>query len=876
MDEHRTADIPDPRKSRAPISSEPPTASISTGALATPSSPSGAMQIGKYTVQSVLGEGGMGMVYLAQQESPRRLVALKVIRPGYLSDKMLRRFEFESQLLGRLQHPGIAQVYEAGMVEDERGRPLPFFAMEYIKGVSLTEHARNRKLGTRERLSLIARICDSVSHAHQKGIIHRDLKPGNILVDESGQPKILDFGVARATDGDIKTTTMQTDVGQLIGTVPYMSPEQVSGDPADLDTRSDVYALGVIAYELLAGRLPYDLQQKMIHEAVRVIREEEPTRLSNINKTLRGDVETIVAKALEKDKTRRYATAESLASDIRNYLADQPISARPASGWYQFQKFSRRNRGLVFGTSAAIVLLIAGVVGTSVGLKRAMSAEAQARASEITARAEATVSDQVTQFVVGSIQNASPQRRGPTATVAETLLASVGDIETQFATEPRVRERLHGAFADVYRGLNMYSESIEQLRRSLALAERREPHAPETVALRVRLGSQVNETGDYVAAAGELEKASAMIEAGVPADQSTRADIESSLGAIAHNVGDYALAEHHYRRLIGIESAAAADTPEEASERDFYVGIASDLLARLRIDVGDLPAGERGVREALTLKAKARGDATIAFAASTMTLAHYFHARGSWQEARTEYARAIRILRGAQQDDRAPIIVLAQQCLAGIDEDDPRTAATAAPDVEVLPRMRGLERMLVVQLRNRGRILITMGRVDEGLDRIRRAQAIDDVIGGAAKELSQAHTEKDAARALLGAGRAEEAAAFAEAALRRETVAGAADADTLVLLSAVERSRGNVAEAKTLAERARAQRATRVQHGVVPLAEAMLAEAAALEAAGNAGEAGKAADRAVAMLEPLVGAADPRVVTLRAIRDRKGHQGQSK
>jgi len=322
-------------------------------------------RIGRYTIVRVLGEGGMGTVYEAEQDQPKRAVALKVIRAGYLSPQLLKRFEHESAVLGRLQHPGIAQVYEAGTVQDERGQPVPFFAMEFIRGVPLTEYAATKSLGTRERLDLVARICDAVYHAHQKGVIHRDLKPGNILVDESGQPKILDFGVARATDSDIQQTTLHTDIGQLIGTVPYMSPEQVGGDPDDLDTRSDVYALGVIAYELLAGRLPHDLQRKMIHEAARIIREEEPTRLSSIHRALRGDVETIVAKALEKDKVRRYQSAGDLAADIERYLNHQPIDARPATAGYLLRRFARRNRVLVGGALATMAALLLGLAGTA-------------------------------------------------------------------------------------------------------------------------------------------------------------------------------------------------------------------------------------------------------------------------------------------------------------------------------------------------------------------------------------------------------------------------------------------------------------------------------------------------------------------------------
>ncbi len=344
--------------------------------------------IGRYTIESVLGAGGMGAVYKATQQSPHRTVALKLMKHGAVSPRALRRFELESEVLGKLTHPGIAQIHEAGMHNG-----APFFAMEYVPGQILTDYAQSHNLSTHQRLQLFAKVCNAVHHAHTKGVIHRDLKPHNILVTEQGeppqpQPKILDFGVARATDADVQSATIRTDVGQLIGTIPYMSPEQVAADPSDIDTRSDVYALGVVLYELLAGRMPYDLERKMIHEAARVIREDEPTRLSSINTTLRGDVETIVAKALEKERDRRYQSALDLGSDIQRYLNDEPIAARPPSTWYQLRKFSKRNKALVTGTAAAFAFLLLGLVGTTYGLIEANTQRERVEQANTTLRAQ--------------------------------------------------------------------------------------------------------------------------------------------------------------------------------------------------------------------------------------------------------------------------------------------------------------------------------------------------------------------------------------------------------------------------------------------------------------------------------------------------------
>ncbi len=320
---------------------------------------------GQYRILRMIGEGGMGVVYEAEQVRPRRIVALKAIRPGMASQRMLQRFALEADILGRLHHPGIAQIYEAGAA-DEAQPDQAFFAMEYVGGTPLTDYAAERGLSIRQRLELLIKICDAVQHAHQRGVIHRDLKPGNILVQEADggtpTPKILDFGVARLIGNDPQHPTMHTISGQLIGTLAYMSPEQVAGDPSEIDVRTDIYALGVIAYRLLSGQLPHDLSSHSLPEAARLIRDQVPPRLGLIDKALRGDIETIVAKAMEKDKARRYQSAAALGEDMQRFLDDRPIIARPPRALYQMSRFAKRHKPLAAALALVLLVVIAAVI----------------------------------------------------------------------------------------------------------------------------------------------------------------------------------------------------------------------------------------------------------------------------------------------------------------------------------------------------------------------------------------------------------------------------------------------------------------------------------------------------------------------------------
>ena len=453
--------------------------------------------IGSYRVLAMLGEGGMGTVYQAEQQNPHRIVALKVIKQGISSDRSLRRFEQEAEALGRLQHPGIAQIYEAGTADTGLG-PQPYFAMEFIQGRPLIEYATERRLNTRARLELVARICDAVNHAHQRGIIHRDLKPGNILVDETGQPKILDFGVARVTDSDTQATR-QTDLGQLLGTLAYMSPEQVLADPLAVDIRSDVYALGVILYELLAGKLPYSIHGKAVHQVVQVIREEDPARLSSIHRSYRGDIDTIVAKALEKDKTRRYAAAADLAGDIRRYLTDQPIVARPASASYQLQKFARRHKALVTGTATVILVLAAGVVVSTWQALRAMRERDRADAEAASANAvNVFLQNDLLAQASSANQARSTGKPDPDLKVRTALDRAAARITGKFDQQPEVEAAIRDTMAQTYIDLGLYSEARQQVERAVELHRRvLGPENPKTLASMSRLGAALLHQGKY-------------------------------------------------------------------------------------------------------------------------------------------------------------------------------------------------------------------------------------------------------------------------------------------------------------------------------------------------------------------------------------------
>lgn len=576
-------------------------------------------KLGAFTLLEPLGHGGMGVVYRAEQDRPRRTVALKLIRSPFLSPQLLRRFEQEAQVLALLRHPGIAQIYEAGAAPGPDGRVQPYYAMELVRGRPLIAFANERDLGVRDRLQLFALICDAVQHAHQKGVIHRDLKPANILVEDaettvtftgttaaSGpQPKILDFGVARITGSDIAVTTAGTDVGQLVGTIPYMSPEQVRGDVDGIDTRSDVYALGVVLFELLTGRLPYDVKGKAIAAAAVTITNEEPTAPGRVVGSLRGDIETIVLKALEKSPDRRYQSAAELASDVRRHLADLPIIARPATTAYQLRKFARRNKTLVGGVVAAFVMLVAGVIGTSIGLVRARSAQRLAEQRESEARVALRTAENSEQFLISMLTAASPViSRNRDLTVRELVDEAAMKVETQLGEEPAVALRTRLALGRTYLSINAPAQARAQADAALALASRAfgERSVEYSNALSVRAAAR-RQQDDVIGGIEDHRAVLALRTSLLKAGDPLIARAQHDLGGQLLRAGKFDEAEPLLR-----EAKAALDNAHDSAASQVTLSLASLMMRSMKADrLGEC----RAMLDDAMARARAKGSAGL-------------------------------------------------------------------------------------------------------------------------------------------------------------------------------------------------------------------------------------------------------------------------
>jgi serine/threonine protein kinase len=628
--------------------------------------------IGPYKLLEPIGEGGFGVVFLAEQTQPvRRKVALKILKPGMETRQVVARFEAERQALALMDHPNIAQVYDGGATVTGR----PFFIMELVKGVPITEFCDQHQLTPRQRLELFIPVCQAVQHAHQKGIIHRDLKPSNMMVtvhDTVAVVKVIDFGVAKALGQELTDKTLFTGFTQMIGTPLYMSPEQAGQSSLDVDTRSDIYSLGVLLYELLTGTTPFDqerLKTMAYDEIRRVIREEEPpkpsTRISTLgpaaatvsanrqsdpqrlSRLCRGELDWIVMKALEKDRNRRYEAASALAADLQRYLHDEPVQACPPSAWYRFRKFARRNKATFLIAAVVVLALLLAVAGLAVNqwlVTREKTEKEQAldkalhekaRADENLLRARQAVKDYLTNVADNRLlkeANFHELRRE----LLESALPFYQEFVKQRSDDPELeaeRGRAYGDLALIREDLGQIQQALADYDERRAIFERLAADFPGKPGYRQELANSYRNVGNGYAALNQ------------PAD-----------------------AEAAYRRALTLLEALTAEYPAAHPYRRDLAGAGNNLAMLLR-NLGRL-------NEALTLYHKAIDlqEHLIAefpavpvyqrdLAASQMNLASLFHDNGRNAESLTCLQRAVELLRKLAGD--APTNPQYRDLLAG-------------------------------------------------------------------------------------------------------------------------------------------------------------------------------------------------------------------
>ena len=702
-------------------------------------------RIGPYRLVRPIGEGGMGEVFEAEQLHPlRRTVALKIVKKGMDTAEFVSRFESERQALALMDHPGIARVFDAGTTP--RGRP--YFVMEFVDGVLLTEYCDEQRLDLKQRLKLFIHICEGVQHAHQKAIIHRDLKPSNVLVTEvdgQPQPKIIDFGVAKAMDRDLTGNTMRTGMGQILGTPAYMSPEQADFDTHDVDTRADVYALGVILYELIAGERPFakeELESAGFREALRMIREVDPPRPSDrfgtlaerrdavatsrgtvatgLRRQLRGDLDWITMKALEKEPPRRYATAYALAQDVQRYLDFQPVSAGPPTASYRLGKFIRRHRAGVVAGLLVTVALVLGVTGTTIGLIRAV--EAERIASE-----EARTATRVTDFLVDLFEVSDPdQSRGETVTARELLDQGASRIKAELAGEPRVRARLMTTIGKVYRNLGLYKAALPYLESAVAVRRTHDTRGTDLAVSLAELGDLYIKLARYAEATIVLEEALVVIGGSDDPNQLIMADSLLELASVYRRRGHYDDAEPLYMRARAIRVLVLGEQAPEVAATD-------NSLAALYWNSGNYDEAERRYLNALAIWDAAYGRNHSDVAKVRNNLALLYHQTYRFEEAEQLYREAIPIYERILGPEH-PRLGLAFNNLALVihdqqryDEAEPYYRRALAIAEKVFETQHP---QLARIINNLGNLALDRGRFDEAEELFHRALDMRQAIFG--------------------------------------------------------------------------------------------------------------------------------------------------
>ena len=604
-------------------------------------------EIAGYRILGLLGSGGMGVVYRAEQQNPPRQVALKVLAPGLGGPAAQARFALEAEALGRLQHPGIAAILQAGSYTSPLGEQ-PFLAMELVDGEPLPQWAARTQPTVQARLELLIEVCAAVQHAHEKGLIHRDLKPGNVFVDRAGRAKVLDFGIARFVDGD-HSRTLQTMTGQVLGTLAYMSPEQANGQHERVDVRTDVYALGVLGYELLAGSLPIDVAGSPWTTAVRRLCDDEPRRLGEHDRRWRGDLETIFAMALRKEPERRYGSAQALADDLRRFLAHEPIEARPATVLYVLQRFARRHRGLVAGGVLATLALVGGTAASVVWAMRADAAEQKAKA-------EARVANRTIDFVKGLFAAAAPRvALGQTITARDLVAEGSRSIGRDLADEPVLRARIEGLLGNVLSELGDHATAEPMLADALA-ARRVECQGDDE-----RVVAALYDFGRVQLMLGKLDAATQSFHDGVQMAERLAlpksrivAKLHQGRGVCAFERRDFAAAQTEFETAFAIAEGVAT---------------AADL-ADLLVQQANLQQMQRHLPEAEALFERAdallqTADDPLQRATVATSLGNLRVAQGRVAEAEQQFRRALQL--GEQQLGPDHPVLIRRLCnLAGV------------------------------------------------------------------------------------------------------------------------------------------------------------------------------------------------------------------
>ncbi len=667
-------------------------------------------QIGPYRILDKLGSGGMADIYLAEQSEPvRRRVALKIVKAGMDSKQVLARFESERQALAVLDHPNIAKIFDGGVAESGR----PYFVMERVNGVPITEYCDEHRLDMEARLRLFIDVCAAVQHAHLKGLIHRDLKPSNILVgvvDGKPQPKVIDFGIAKATTTTLTEATLYTRVGQLVGTPQYMSPEQADLSGIDIDTRADVYSLGVILYELLVGTVPIDLVAVGDQALQATLREKDPpkpsTRYTELGDTrdeiarvrgtdpdelkrkLKGDLDWIVMRAIEKDRTRRYETVNALAMECRRYLRHEPVLARPPSPGYLLRRFVRRNRIVVTAGAIAVLAIVGGAVAATVGMFRAIEAERHAAT-------EAETANEVARFLVELFWSSDPfgSEELP-ADISARDLVELGSarVETELAGRPAIQARLMNALGIVLANLGKIDRGEELIEKAFRIREN-DPStgSADLAGSRFALGLLAYERGDYRQSVEHLETALALYEASGEKNSWAVADALELIASSYSQQGRFAEARDAlersgelFRQLPGIghndlagnvnalgltlymmgDYVGARDAFESAAR--YFAGEAkTGLYARALTNLGavyhltgQLDAAVEAHDEALELKREVFGPEHIEVAFSLSNLGKLYIDLGEFDRAEALIREAIELFAATLGADHGNVAVV--------------------------------------------------------------------------------------------------------------------------------------------------------------------------------------------------------------------------